>query len=60
MARRVRIPSDVARVLDLYLQLGEAARRGQHLAEKQAAAQIREAVRQAESLRTRVRRPPER
>ena len=57
VTRRVRIPPDVARVLELYQQLGDAARRGLHLAEKQAEAELREAVRAAEALRKRTRRP---
>ena len=53
---RVRVPPDVARVLELYRQLGDAARRGLHLAEKRAEAELREAVRRAEALRRRARR----
>jgi hypothetical protein len=52
-ARRVRVPPDVARVLDLYRQLGDAARRGLHLAEKATEEEIRLAVRNAEALRRR-------
>lgn len=54
MSRRVRVPPDVARVLELYQQLGDAARRGLHLAEKQTEAEIREAVRRAEAVRRRT------
>ncbi|HET6405663.1 MAG TPA: hypothetical protein VFH78_13550 [Candidatus Thermoplasmatota archaeon] len=55
MRRRVRVPDDVARVLELYRQLGDAARRGLHLSERATEAEIREAVRQAEALRRRAR-----
>lgn len=53
MTRRVRVPPDVARVLELYRELGVAARKGLWLSEKHARAEIEEAARRAERLRRR-------
>jgi len=48
--RRSRIPADVARVLDVYGELGRAARRGLFLSERVAAWQVREAALRAAIL----------
>lgn len=51
--RRIRVPSDVAAVLELYKQLGHAARQGLWLAEKRTEAEVRQAARAADALHRR-------
>ena len=48
---RVRIPPDLAPVLEVYRDLGHAARKGLWLAEKQTEKEIQMAARAAEALR---------
>ena len=47
---RVRIPPDLAPVLELYRDLGHAARKGLWLAERQTEAEIKLAATRAEQL----------
>jgi hypothetical protein len=53
MARRVRIPPDLAPLLELYRDLGHAARKGLWLAEKRTKRQVEAAARVAASLQSR-------
>lgn len=48
---RVRIPPDVARVLETHLQLGDAARRALWLSEKRTEKEVQAAARAAAALR---------
>lgn len=54
MARRdsrpMRLPPDVARVVGVFSDLGDAARRGLHLSERVAAWQVRQAALRAAVL----------
>ena len=50
------LPPDVARVLDTYRKLGDAARRGLHLAERRTRHEVEEAARHALALEQRRRR----
>lgn len=52
---RRKIPADVARVLDLYGELGRAARRGLFLSERVAAWQVRQAALRAAILQRSLR-----
>ncbi|HVM44930.1 MAG TPA: hypothetical protein VM582_03250 [Candidatus Thermoplasmatota archaeon] len=52
--RRVRIPPDLAPVLELYRDLGHAARKGLWLAEKHARAEVERAARAATQLRRKL------
>lgn len=47
---RRRIPTDVARVLDVYAELGRAARRGLYVSERVAAWQVQQAAAHAAIL----------
>jgi FAD/FMN-containing dehydrogenase len=49
------IPPDVARVLDTFRKLGDAARRALWLSERQAEREVREAAKRAEALSRSVR-----
>lgn len=51
-----RIPPDVARVMEVFHGLGDAARRALWLSEKVTEAEVREAVRRATALRKELRR----
>lgn len=46
-ARRMPLPPDVARVLDEYRKLGDAARRALHLAERRTRHEVMQAARHA-------------
>lgn len=50
------IPPDVARVLDTFRKLGDAARRGLWLSERQAEREVREAAKRADALSRRLHR----
>lgn len=50
MPRR-RMPPDVARVVDDFRDLGEAARRGLHVSEKVTKKQVEKAAKDARALR---------
>lgn len=50
---RVRIPPDVARVLEAHMQLGDAARRALWLSERRTENDVRKAARAAAALHRR-------
>lgn len=50
-----RIPADVARVLDVFRDLGDAARRGLHVAEQATRRQVESGARAAAALARRLR-----
>lgn len=51
---RVRIPADLAPVLELYRDLGNAARKGLWLSEKQTRAEVEAAAKAAAELRRKI------
>lgn len=48
------VPPDVARVLEVFLQLGDAARRALHLAERRTRHEVQNAAKHAAALRRRL------
>lgn len=54
MSRPMPIPRDIADVMDVFRKLGDAARRGLHVAERRAKHEVGEAAKRAEALRRRL------
>lgn len=54
MRRRSRLPADVAQVMDVFRQLGDAARRALWLSERRTEHEVKEAARQATALERRL------